>query len=100
MLGLFLGAAILGVIITVMEDGEFPGWWPLLGCVLIASVPSFAVVISGAVEYALPAALAGAILCCFAIMFLCQMTLKRAAIAAGIYFGVQFCLGLLLAMLM
>ena len=37
MLGILLGAAVLGVIITVMEEGDFPGWFPMIMCVLAAS---------------------------------------------------------------
>ena len=43
MCGLLVGAAILGIIIAVMEDGEFPGWGTLIICVLAASLPSYAI---------------------------------------------------------
>ena len=102
MLGLLIGAAVLGTIITIMEDGEFPGWWPLLGCVFVSSLPGIILRFTGApsLTYLLLAILASAVLAWLAIAGLCEMTFKRAAIAAGIYFGLQICLGLALAMLL
>jgi hypothetical protein len=29
MTGLIVGAALLGIIIAIMEEGEFPGWFRL-----------------------------------------------------------------------
>ncbi len=37
MLGIIIGAAILGIIIAVMEQGEFPGWGAMVICVLAGS---------------------------------------------------------------
>ncbi len=89
MLGLFIGAAVLGIIIAVMEQGEFPGWLKMFGCVLAAVIPA------GIVNAVLPpelffvGLLVGAVCAAFAIMYTCGMDLKRAFLAAGIYFAVQ-----------
>ena|SRR5579862_1542299 len=88
MISLLFGAAVLGVIISVME-GEFPGWWKTVLCVLAASVPAFMV------NYALPPLMfpiglvVGAACGGVAISAICGMTVKRALIAVSIYFGIQ-----------
>ena len=97
--GLFVGAAILGIIIAVMEDGDFPGWGTLIICVLAASLPSFAIN-----QFTPPALffvgpLVGAVTGGFAISYTCGMPVKRACIAVGIYFGIQIVLGIALVML-
>ena len=39
MLGIIIGAGILGIIIAVMEGGDFPGWGKMVLCVLAAGIP-------------------------------------------------------------
>ncbi len=39
MLGILISAGVLGLIITLMEEGEFPGWVPMTLCVLAALIP-------------------------------------------------------------
>jgi hypothetical protein len=87
-----IGAAILGIIIAVMEQGEFPGWGKMVICVLAAVIPR---VILNAVlppELFFVGLLVGAVCAMFAIMATCGMGPKRAGIAAGIYFAIQFVL--------
>jgi hypothetical protein len=94
MLGLILGAAILGIIIAVMEKGEFPGWGKMILCVLAAVVPA------AIINLLLPPALfivglaVGALCAGFAISALCGMGVKRATIAAGIYLAIQAAISL------
>jgi hypothetical protein len=94
MLGLLVGAALLGIIIAIMEDGEFPGWFRVTLCSLAALLPT------GIVNAFLPnvlsfvGAIVGAVVGGFAISALCGMSVKRASIAAGIWLvliiGVSF----------
>jgi hypothetical protein len=92
-LGIILGAAILGIIIAVMEGDEFPGWGNMVICVLAGGIPV------AILNSALPpnlffvGMLVGAVCAMLAIMATCGMGPKRAAIAAGIYFAVQIALG-------
>jgi hypothetical protein len=94
MLGIIIGAGILGLIIALMEEGEFPGWGKMALCVLAAAVPALII------NFFLPAYLfiiglaVGAVCATFAIAALCQMSLQRAGIAAGIYLGVQTAISL------
>jgi hypothetical protein len=88
-LGLILGAGILGIIIAVMEEGEFPGWGKMILCVLVAVIP--AAIINAllppglfVIGLAVGAGCAG-----LAISATCGMSVKRASIAAGIYLGIQ-----------
>ena len=96
MLSIFIGAAVLGVIITVMEDGDFPGWFAMVMCILAASIPA------GILNAVLPPQLffigsfVGALCATVAISYFCQMTVWRAFIASQIYFAFQLGLGLLL----
>jgi hypothetical protein len=89
MLGLILGAGILGLIIAVMEQGEFPGWWKMILCVLVAVIPA------AIINALLPPGLfiiglaVGALCAGFAISATCGMSLKRSSLAAGIYFAIQ-----------
>ncbi|MFK7822172.1 MAG: hypothetical protein AB8G99_25985 [Planctomycetaceae bacterium] len=98
MLGWLIGAGILGIIIAVMEEGEFPGWFEMIACVLAATIPA------AIVNSFLPPGLflvglgVGAFCAGCAISALCGMSVKRACIAAAIYFAVQFGISLLLAM--
>ena len=89
MLGLLFGAAILGIVIAVMERDEFPGWVNLVLCVLAAGIPALIV------NLLLPSFLffiglaVGALCGGVAISYLCAMSFKRASIAAGIYLAIQ-----------
>ncbi len=96
MLGILLGAAILGVIITVMEDGDFPGWFALIMCVLAASIPAAIINAFLPPNLFIVGVLVGALCAGVAISYFCQMAFQRALIAAGIYFGCQIALSLLL----
>jgi hypothetical protein len=89
MVSLIVGAAILGVIIALMEQGEFPGWGSMILCVLAASIPAW--IVNALLPDALFIAglLVGAFCAACAISATCDMTVKRAAIAAGIYLSIQ-----------
>ena len=41
MLGLIIGAAILGIIIALMEQDGFPGWGKMIVCALATAVPAW-----------------------------------------------------------
>ena len=88
-LWLLFNAALLGGIIAVMEQGEFPGLLPMIGCVLVATVPAILI------NRMLPPAMfivglaVGATCAGFAISALCGMSVKRAIIAASIYLVAQ-----------
>ena len=94
MLGILVGAAILGIIIAIMEKDGFPGWGAMIVCVLAAGIPAFLV------NLLLPPALfivglaVGAVCAGFAISFMCGMSVRRATIAAAIYLGVQTAISL------
>jgi hypothetical protein len=89
MLGLFIGAGILGLIVAGMEQGEFPGWGGMILAVLAAIVPA-ALINALLPPYLFFVGLAvGAVCAGFAISAACGMSVKRASIAAGIYLGVQ-----------
>jgi hypothetical protein len=85
-LALILGAGILGIIIALMEEGEIPGWGKMIVCVLAAVIP--AAIINAllppglfVIGLAVGAGCAG-----LAISATCGMSVKRASIAAGIYY--------------
>lgn len=87
--GLVIGAGILGIIIAVMEEGEFPGWGTMMICVLAAVIPA------GIINALLPPGLfivglfVGAVCAGFAISATCGMGVKRATIAAGIFLAIE-----------
>jgi len=100
MLGLVIGAAILGLIIAVMEEDGFPGWLPMIICVLAAVVPA------SVVNVVLPPGLffiglgVGAVCAGCAISAVCGMTVKRATIAAAIYLAVQVGISVVMSTMM
>ncbi|QDT00493.1 hypothetical protein [Adhaeretor mobilis] len=100
MLGLLISAGVLGLIISLMEEGDFPGWTPMIICVLAALVPSTLI------NAFIPAGLffigliVGAVCCGVAISATCGMTVQRACIAAGVFFVFQIALGFALAAFM
>ena len=96
MLGLILAAAILGIIIAVMERDEFPCWGNMVICVLAAGIPQSLVNLALPKELFFIGVLAGAVGAMVAIMATCGMGPKRAAIAAGIYFGIDLAISLAL----
>jgi hypothetical protein len=98
MIGLFVSAAILGLIIAVME-GEFPGWGNTILCVLAAAIPAFIVDLMLPDFYGVPGAIVGAICAGLAISALTGMTVKRATIAADIYFLVSIAIGVVFGMM-
>ena len=89
MLGLLIGAAILGIIIAVMEQGDFPGWGKMVICVLAAVVPAAIVNLILPPELFFIGLVVGAVCAAVAIMATCGMDLKRASIASGIYLVIQ-----------
>lgn len=89
MLGLFIGAAILGIIIAAMEQGDFPGWGTMLICVLAAVIPAALVNAALPPELFFVGLAVGAICAGFAISATTGMSVKRACIAAGIYLSIQ-----------
>ncbi len=96
MLGLLLSAALLGTIISVIEEDEFPGWLVMIACIAATLVP---MVILDAVlgpSFYLVALAAGAVCGGLAISAFCGMTVKRAGIAVGIFLAIQLVLSLLL----
>ncbi|OWK35807.1 hypothetical protein [Fimbriiglobus ruber] len=94
MLGLILGAAVLGIIIAAMEQGEFPGWGKMVICVLAAVVPAAIVNALVPPELFFIGLAVGAICAGFAIMVTCGMTFQRSFVAAGIYLAIQVVLSL------
>lgn len=99
MLGIIIGAAILGIIIAVMEGDEFPGWGKMVICVLAAGIPAAIINAILPPELFFIGVLVGAVCAMFAIMATCGMGMKRAAIAAGIYFAVQIVISLAFAVI-
>jgi hypothetical protein len=100
MLGLILGAGILGIIIAAMEQGEFPGWGRMILCVLAATIPA------AIINALLPPALfiiglaVGAVCAGFAISAATGMGVKRATIAGGIYLAIQAAISLAFLLLL
>jgi len=88
MLGILIGAAILGIIIAVME-GDFPGWPQMIVCVLCGAIP--AAIINAVIQPGLfiIGLVIGAVCAGIAIAATCGMSVKRACIAASIYFVIQ-----------
>ncbi len=85
MLGLFLSALILGVVISVME-GEFPPFGSLILCVLAAIVPVVICAILLPESFFWVGSILGAICAGMAISAITGMPVKRATIAAIIFF--------------
>jgi hypothetical protein len=99
MIGLLVSAGVLGLIIAVME-GEFPGWGKMILCVLAAVIPAFIVDAMLPGFYGLPGAAIGAVCAGFAISALTGMTVKRATIAAGIFFLVSIAISVVFSMML
>jgi hypothetical protein len=89
MLGLIIGAGILGITMAIMEEGEFPGWGKMILCVLAAVLPA------AIINALLPPSLfliglsVGAVCAGLVISATCGMTVKRACVAAAIYLGIE-----------
>ena len=95
MVGLIVGAAVMGIIIVVMEKGEFPGWGQMILCVLGAAIPAFLVNLALPPNLFIVGDLVGAISGGFVISLVTGMGLQRACIASAIYFVIQVALGYL-----
>ncbi len=96
MLGFVLAAGILGIIIAVMEQDAFPGWFKMFFCVLCAFIPTFLLSMVLPSGSGVVAMLAGAICAAFAIAATCGMSLKRAGIASAIYFVIQIIISMII----
>ena len=97
--GLLFDAAIIGIIIAIMQKGDFPGWWPMIGCVLAIGITSTVVSTLLPGVLSLLGILAGAAVGAFVISRVCYMDMRRSAMAAGIYLGVRVALSLVTAVL-
>ncbi len=95
MVGLALGAGVLGIIIAVMEEGEFPGWAKMSVCVLAAVIPAWIINLLLPPELFIVGLAVGAVCAGFAIAALCGMSVKRSFIAAGIYLAIQAAINLM-----
>ena len=84
MIGLLIGAAILGLIIAGMEQVNCPGWGKMIVCVLAASIPAAIVNMLLPHQLVIIGLAVGAFPGC-AISAFCGMSLRRSSIAAGIY---------------
>jgi ABC-type cobalamin transport system permease subunit len=100
MLGIILGAAVLGIIITVMEEGDFPGWGKMIICVLAALIPAAIINAILPSELFIVGLTVGALCAGLAISATCGMSVKRACIAAGIYLVIQTGISLLFRVLL
>jgi hypothetical protein len=100
MLGLIVGAAVLGIIIAAMEQDEFPGWGKMVICVLAAVIPAALINAALPPGYFIVGLAVGAVCAAFVISMTCGMSLKRAFIAAGIYLGIQTALSVALYAMM
>lgn len=89
MVGMIFGAALLMVILTVMEGGEMPDWWTMFLCVLAISLPASAVSIAVGPDLWFLGPVVGACCGALAISFLWGMAVQRAGVAAGIYLVIQ-----------
>lgn len=89
MIGIVVSAALLGIIIAAMEEGDFPGWGVMIVCVLAASVPTAIVNAFLPDGLVLVGAAVGAVCGGLAISATCGMSVKRASIAAAIYLACQ-----------
>src|SRR5438067_405963 len=99
MLGLIVGAGILGITIAVMEQGEFPGWGKMILCVLAAVIPAAIINALLPPMLFLVGLVVGAVCAGFAISATCGMGVKRASIAAGIYLAIQAAISLVLQLM-
>ncbi|MCH8047627.1 MAG: hypothetical protein IID44_28370 [Planctomycetes bacterium] len=94
-----ISAAMLGMIIAAMEEGDFPGWGVMIICVLATVIPM------AIIDMLLPASLffvgplVGAICGGFAISATCSMSVKRASIAAGLFLVCQIANSLMFPLL-
>jgi hypothetical protein len=86
---LFIGAAILGIVIAVMERDQFPGWGNMVLCVLAAIIPATIINAFLPGPLFLVGLIVGAGCAGIAISYLCGMSFQRACIAAGIYLAIQ-----------
>ena len=95
MLGILIAAGMLGIIIAVMEEGDFPGWGSMIIRVLAGGIPAAVINVFLPPALGFIGYLVGSVCCGFAISATCGMTVKRATIAAAIYFVCQVGLSLL-----
>jgi hypothetical protein len=96
MLGIIVGAGILGVIIAVMEQEKFPGWVPMVLCVLAALIPAAIVNAMLPPGFFFVGLLVGAVCAGFAISAATGMGVQRACFAAGIYLAIQTAISLVI----
>ena len=94
MVGLVVSAAILGIIIAVLERDEFPGWGMMLFCVVVATVPQvFVNALLPPGWWSLLGVAIGAVGVGFALVLLCDLRPPRAAAAVAIYLAIEVALG-------
>jgi len=95
--GLVFDAAIIGLVIVVMEKGEFPGWGPMIGVVIAIWVSSNAAALLLPDALSLLSLVVGAGVGALLINWACHLSLRRSAIAAGIYLGIRLAISFIMA---
>ena len=83
--GVVITGSLLAVIIAIMEEGQFPDWRILGGCVLAYWIPSLAFTLMFEFPFSLLGVVAGAVIGGFTIAFLTGMSVARATCASVIF---------------
>ena len=95
MIGLILDAAVVGGIIAVMEQDEFPGWMTTLVCALAISLVTWGTMALLPTALFFLGILAGAITGGIVISAMTGMSVKRSSIAASIFLVYKIAMSLL-----
>jgi hypothetical protein len=86
---LVVAAAILGIVIALMEQAAFPGWGKTIVCVLAAIIPTAVINAFLPAEFFFVGLAVGALCAGLVISAVCGMSVKRAILAAAIYLAIQ-----------
>ncbi len=92
---LLAGAAIIGLVIAFLERSAFPGWGESIGSAFGIGLCSAVTGILLPESLHLLAYVGGALGGGFLVAWLCDVSLRRGFLAAGIYLGVSLVLHLL-----
>ena len=95
-LNILIDAAILGIVIGVMERGSFPGWGPMIGCVFVVGITSNVVGMFLPGLLSLLGLVAGAFVGGLLLAWLLGTSVGRGARMAGTYLGIRLALSLTL----
>lgn len=94
-----VGAALLGILVAVVEHGEFPGWGAMIGIAVVGPAAGGFVAAWAPTPLGILGILVSATLTAALLVWLLRTTWRSASKIAGLYVAIRVAFGLFLGLI-